>query len=563
MFSPRPRLCPVFRHMTLRKNNLVTAASPSAGSRGISLSSASPLANSLAFSSPSSREARSPVSSAQMTLSERDELSTSSRLNDLEERARNVRRNMTVVDCQRDQTLVELAGVKKELGRVMAELKGFHVREAGRMGDMLALKQSNKKLQEEVKRLDAVALDLENELSAAEIKLEKYQSGELQSTKVLEHTRALEERLGERETDVEAREWRIDDLMHQVSVLKDCVLEYQGKMIDAERTNEGLSKALQETEQSYYSVVQSSMASLQSMDTRLSELKKEVLSKEGSNSARPADETGASGRRTEGKAEDLQAITPESMGYSANGRTGHMDKARNALHASRESIKYLESLNALEALEGRLKDVELAHAETLTRCQELATENACLREEMANMERRQSFKDIEYQKSKEETRTELASALERIEDEAATKVDQAVEALSVEHEREVRRLEAGHMDAMSTMERSKDAEITRLREEARSLGLALESSKAAEGRAKAENKKLVREKEVLCTVIEELKLTLEKQVGGAAAGAGAANNVNKENSTAVNVMAKSKSGKDVLHESIRGTPLRSLRNTNI
>ena len=223
----------------------------------------------------------------------------------------------------------------------------------------------------------------------------------------------------------------------------------------------------------------------------------------------------------------------------------------------------MESLNALEALEGRLKDVELAHAETLTRCQELATENACLREEMANMERRQSFKDIEYQKSKEETRTELASALERIEDEAATKVDQAVEALSVEHEREVRRLEAGHMDAMSTMERSKDAEITRLREEARSLGLALESSKAAEGRAKAENKKLVREKEVLCTVIEELKLTLEKQVGGAAAGAGAANNVNKENSTAVNVMAKSKSGKDVLNESIRGTPLRSLRNTNI
>jgi predicted nucleic acid-binding Zn-ribbon protein len=108
---------------------------------------------------------------------------------------------MNVVDCQRDQTLVELAGVKKELGRVMAELKGFHVREAGRMGDMRALKQSNKKLQEEVKRLDAVALDLENELSAAEIKLEKYQSGELQSAKVLEHTRALEERLGERETD--------------------------------------------------------------------------------------------------------------------------------------------------------------------------------------------------------------------------------------------------------------------------------------------------------------------------------------------------------------------------
>lgn len=549
--------------MTLRKNNLVTAASPSASSRGVSLSSASPLANSLAFSSPSSREARSPVSSAQISESQsyKNDLSTSSRLDALEERAKSVRRNMNVVDRQRDQALVELADVKKELGRVMAELKGFHAREAGRMGDMRALKESNRKLQEEVKRLDAVALDLENELSAAEIKLEKYHSGDLQSAKALEHTRVLEKRLGEKETDLEAREWRIDDLMHQVSVLKECMLEYQGRMIDAERANASLSKALQETEQSYHSVVQSSMASLQSMDTRLSELKKEVMSKEGSNAAPPRDRSVADGQRVERKeAEDVHAITPESIRCSANRRAGPEEAAQDALHRSMDSqMRSLEPLEALEALEGRLKDVEAIYAETLLRCEELATENTCLREEMAGMEERESMKDIEYRKSREEARTELTAALERIEDEAATKVDEALEALRTEHEHEVCRMKKGHMNAISTMERSKDAEIARLRQETRSLGLALESSQAAECRSQAENKKLVNEKEALCAVIEELKLALEKQVGGAAKNV----NMNKENSTAVNIMASSKSGKHMLNESIRGTPLRSLHNANI
>ena len=548
----------------MRKNNLVTASSPSAGSRGIGQSSASPLASSLTFSSPTSRDARSPVPSARMSesLSEKNELSTSSRLTALEERAKCVRRNMHGVDRQRDQALVELADVKRELGRVMAELKGFHAREAGRMDDMRALKESNRKLQDEVKRLDAVALDLENELSAAEIKLEKYHSGDLQSAKALEQTRALERRLCERETDVEAREWKIDDLMHQVSMLKECLLEYQGRVIDAERANASLSNALQETEQSYFSVVQSSMASLQSMDSRLSELKKAVVSKEGSNAAPRAEGTGADAQCAERKAEEGQAITPGSIGYSANKRVGPAEEARDALRVSLDSIRSVESVKALE---GRLKDVELAYSETLIRCEELARENGLLKKEMVDMGDRESENEIAYQKSKEEARIELTATLERIEVEAAAMVDEAVEALSMEHEREVRRLETGHANAISTMERAKDAEIARLRGETRSLGLALESSKTAAGRTQAENKKLVKEKEALCAVIEELTLALEKQVGGPAAGAGAARNVNtnKENSTVVNIEANIKSGKHVLNESIRGTPLRSLGNANI
>lgn len=551
------------RNMTLRKNNLVTAASPSAGSRGIGLSSASPLANSLAFSSPSSREARSPVSSARMSHSQVESRSTSDRLTALEERAENVRQNMHVVERQRDQALMELAAVKKELGRVMAELKGFYAREAGRMDDMRVLKESNRKLQEEVKRLDAVALDLENELSAAEIKLEKYDSGQLQSSKVLENTRELEGRLREKETDLEAREWRIDDLMHQVSVLKDCVLEYQGRMIDAERASASLSQALQETEQSYYSVVQSSMASLQSMDTRLSELKQAVASREASNSVRPAAGRSFGDGRDDGRsgelgATDVHAVTPESMGYSANRRGGQEDVARDALRASLDSLKSLESLKSMD---GRLKELERAYGSTLARCEELTTENASLREMIEKMEKMESLKQNEFRQSTEEARIELTSALERIEDEAAAKVEEAVDALSKEHEREMELLEKDHKHAISGVEKAKDAEIDRLREETKSLERALQKSNATASQSQAENKRLIREKEALCAAMEELKLALTKQVGAAVGGL-ESNNVNKENSAIVN-LANNKSGKQGLIDSIRGTPLRSLGNAKI
>jgi predicted nucleic acid-binding Zn-ribbon protein len=460
-------------------------------------------------------------------------VSEDSRLRALEKQAESVNEKMKMlsshvqkVEVEKDEARLKLDSVvkeltvaKDELAKVSADLKGCHSRERMYLKENRDLKTCVKTLEDEVKRLDGVALDLENELSAAEIALEKmaasHEGGEFTLAKKEEMQAELEAAL----SDVAAREWRIDDLVHQVTELREGLAEYHGRVLDAERLNAHLMKALEESETSYHSVVNSSIASLQSMDARVSELKRNVLSKEGSNS--------------------LQERTPGSS-------FGHSNCA---------SHKITPQKNMVLDLEVRFRDLEREYKATKMLCEELKEENSMLKQHDADIH----MMELNL---RQESRRELERALERIEDESAANLARATETLEKQKEAMAtqHQLQMDHIssekqkleDQMATMEKKHAQE--------------LEEAATTAQRMQGENRKLVKEKEALCSVIEELKNALslaEEKIGNHARKIA---DQDKENPILFsNIVPKSpqKMAQHIASPGValsRGTPLRVLNN---
>ena len=466
-------------------------------------------------------------------LETKEVVSDDSRLRALKQQAESVQEKMKMlsshvqkVEVEKDEARLKLDGVveeltvaKAELDKVSADLKGYHSRERMYLKENRDLKTRVRTLQDEVKRLDGVALDLENELSAAEIALEKMTAAQECGGFTVAKKEEMQAELEAARFDVAAREWRIDDLVHQVTELRESVAEYHGRALDVERLNTQLMKALEESETSYHTVVNSSIASLQSMDARVSELKRNVLSKEGSNS--------------------LQERTPGSS-------FGHSNCA---------SQKMTPQKNVILDLEVRIRDLEREYEATKMLCKELKEENSMLKQHDADIH----MMELNL---RQESRRELERALERIEDESAENIARATEtlekqkeAMAVEHQLQ--------MDRVSCEKRALEEQISSLK---KSHAQDLKQSSSNVQRMQSENRKLVKEKEALCSVIEELKNALslaEEKIG---IHARKISNQDKENPMGFsNIVPKSpqKMAQHIASPGValsRGTPLRVLNN---
>ncbi|WPT14093.1 hypothetical protein PSENEW3_00000224 [Picochlorum sp. SENEW3] len=416
-------------------------------------------------------------------------------------------------DCQ--EMSEHVSKVQGELASVCQELRGCHAREKHYLGENRDMRRKNKELEDEVARLDGVALGLEHELSAAELRLEAYED--------TEPVGAVKEQLNAALSDLQSKEWRIEDLVEQVACLKEYAAEYHGRALDAEKENASLVHRLEEAESRYHSAINSSVASLQHMDTRLSALKN-VVSKEGSNNT----------------------VSPQwSIGQSVVEHGEH--KLR--IEAQRQDM---------EDLEMRLHDMEEDYLAAKMMCEDLRAENATLREHQSGMSDR--FVEQRLNRMKEESQRELQMALERVEDEYTEKLGKAVasalHAQKEEHEREVQGIST---ERNMLQESLKKIKIT-AEESNRKEQQALKALKAAEARlesSRVENRQLQNEKEALCNVIEELKYALSAAEGRI---------MNKKTNTALN---KENAGvpfsraTEKFSPSLRGeskTPLRSLVN---
>ncbi len=533
--------------MTLRKNNCFTAPSPSASASA----SASPsLANSLSFASvsPLGRRLRGREGESQSPSS-----ASSDRLCSLEQRADAVRRNIVVPrgeEHQRDAAVRELGAVKGHLALVMGELKGFYAREAGRLEDMRVLKESNRRLEDEVKRLDGVALDLENMLSAAEVRLEKYESGEMLSERTKGQLREVQERLRETEEGLEASAWRIDDLVYQVGMLRECMLEYEGRAVDAEARARVADKVREEAEDKYYAVVEESMRRLEGMEGRVRGLRDRVQGVSSHGSVKEERENGNGNGNGNGKKEQrVGHPTPDSsMGWS-RAREQQLEQQLE------KSEQHLERLHRMQlAHSERTAGVERKYEAASLELERALAENEGLRGDVSRLSH-------DLMASKEHTRMSLTSALERIEDEAEAKVEEAKAALELareQHAAEVVRMEDDleQKGAIADMQAVEIGELNR----------ALAREQQATLVESQEKKRLVQEKEALCGVVEELKRALEtvtkKKNSGVTTMAATkttttttTNGTNKENARVAKATKSIKTTGTLAHGK---TPLRSL-----
>lgn len=392
---------------------------------------------------------------------------------EMEERHHNMERQRDEARGTLEKALLELHKVKGELAKVCCEVKGFHNREFTKFEETKKLKEYNRFLQEEVARLDKVALGLENELSAAELALERREH-ERDSVKSLENEMSIVL------SDVQSKEWRIDDLVSQVKDLKECLLEYQGKIMDLERRNEHLLKALEESESSYHSAKYSSVASLQRMDTRLSELR-QIVSKEGSNATLELVLARDDAQKI-GDA-DVFSTTPDTP----ESRLAGFSEVIPVDRLSREGSTLLD-------LEVRLSELEQEYSGTRILCEELTRENMALK-----------VREIEL---KNENLRSIEKALERIEEESKEKTDALLNKQKDE-------LTACHNSALEHVSKEKKSLEDALRDMVKKMAkheevsrMALETARAQAEEGKKENKKLVKEKDALCGIIEELKQAL-------------------------------------------------------
>ena len=403
-----------------------------------------------------------------------------------------MRRNIVVPrgeEHQRDAAVRELGAVKGHLALVMGELKGFYAREAGRLEDMRVLKESNRRLEDEVKRLDGVALDLENMLSAAEVRLEKYDSGELLSERTRGQLREVQERLRETEEGLEARAWRIDDLVYQVGMLRECVLEYEGRAVDAEARARVADKVREEAEDKYYAVVEESMRRLEGMEGRVRGLRDRVQGVSSHGSVKEERENGNGNEKEEQRAGHP---TPDSsMGWS-RAREQQLEQQLE------KSEQHLERLHRMQlAHSERTAGVERKYEAASLELERALAENEGLRGEVSRLSH-------DLMASKERTRMSLTSALERIEDEADVKVEEATAALELAREQH-----AAEVMRMKDELEQKGAIADRQAAEIGELNRSLAREQQATLVESQEKKRLVQEKEALCGVVEELKRALE------------------------------------------------------
>ena len=424
---------------------------------------------------------------SQRRVSEETTVEPRERLDALEEKAARVQQSVAemeerhqIMERQRDEAratlekaLLELQRVKGELQKVCCEVKGFHTREYAKFEETKKLKESNRQLEDEVVRLDKVALGLENELSAAELALERREQGE-------ESVKALETELAIALSDVHSKEWRIDDLVSQVGDLKESLLEYQGKIMDLERRNEHLARSLEESEASYQSAKYSSVASLQRMDTRLSELRY-IVSKEGSNATLEHVLTRDDALKSRGA--DVYSTTPDTP----ESRLAGFSEAIPLGDLSREGSTFVD-------LEVRLSELEQEYSGTRILCEELKRENTALK-----------AREVELKK---ENLRSIELALERIEEESKEKTDALLN-------KQKNELTEGHNKALEQISKEKQSLENALRDmvekttkHEKASQAALDAARAHAEEGKKENRKLVKEKDALCGVIEELKQAL-------------------------------------------------------
>lgn len=132
-----------------------------------------------------------------------------------------------------------LASEKERLVRQLEErraaVKAGDLRNQNLENQVWSLKDNIKELQILLKERDEVTLDLENQLSSAENKLERSEEAHRNNDTLQKRITDLEEELQLVRSDVEAREWRIEDLVTQVNDLRTALKESERETLDYKR----------------------------------------------------------------------------------------------------------------------------------------------------------------------------------------------------------------------------------------------------------------------------------------------------------------------------------------
>ena len=411
-----------------------------------------------------------------------------------------------------------------------------------------------------VLELDSVALDLENELSRCEARVEALEKSDEEKSGVID---ALKERCEELESDLSAREWRIEDLVGQVNELRDAYAAVgsgtegwrQREEVKLDGGNEeeeegaGLEEALRESRREYDSLVFKYSTVLEAMEKKIRELKA------------AAAESGAAASSAEG--DIIQPMPSEEVS------DGGM-----ALHYRR---KIRNQMDMMHSLEDKLKGVEQAyeelHGQFFTVKKENEEMNGALkaaREEHDRLEKAlQKQHEVHDRKMKQledfyvaKTET-IQKEMEVFDDGQASKLGIAVASALEEgyrskfkmHEEELEQARA----ASSTLQQA----VARLERDTVDLQQKAEDREEEVRQNKCAIKKLEAEKGALMSIVEELKSALakaeehnDKQRRELSQIRGDRKKREKENASVV-VVAGAKSLKPG-QTNVRGTPLRPL-----
>jgi chromosome segregation ATPase len=436
--------------------------------------------------------------------------------------------------CARLQGQVE--GAQKEIDRQYAALKSRDKSIKRLENECQALRRANTEADRRVKELDAVALGLENELSAAEIQLEKFQESDVEKQTLIKD---FEIEIADLKNDLEAREWRIEDLKSQVNDLREAAAEAAGNASRAEKAYGALQQAYAESEKRYNDLVRSNMESLQAMESKVLALK-EVASTQGSNEV------------------ETQSEAPAPHAYEMT------------VESQRQVI---------EDLSNRISGLEQDYRQAKILCRSLENENAELRKRLEENARMREARELSFKQTEEDmvnkfdqfkvsyseklvaaenkAAAELEKALERAHAEAQTKRQAAISSALDAQKME---LEGKYKKKILHAENERDElskSLTKMQKEYDILSIENQNSlkEAQQWMEEAKQKKVLeKEKQALCSVIQDLQnaLTRAEEHISRNRNTGRSNNGEKENQ--MESLSPIKASK----HATKGTPLRSL-----
>ncbi|KAH7619335.1 hypothetical protein NADE_006179 [Nannochloris sp. 'desiccata'] len=180
--------------------------------------------------------------------------------------------------------LKEAEAAKRQLEERRAAVKAGDIRAAQLETRVAALQKQLAFAQKEVKDQDAVALDLENQLSATENELKCLKPlAETSFARVIE----LENRVAELEagaqdaaSDLESKEWRIDDLVCQVKDLRCALSESRSETDAARATVEATRERLADLAAQRTGDIEDGLKTLRKLEEEVSALKSKAARKE-------------------------------------------------------------------------------------------------------------------------------------------------------------------------------------------------------------------------------------------------------------------------------------------
>ena len=477
-----------------------------------------------------------------------DEYEVNAEMDALEQEQICVEEEMEVVRA----TMAQEGEEKRQLE---AHLKAEMYRVAALEKENDMLKKLGEEARGRVKDVDAVALDLENELSQAELDLERLRASE--STKA-QKIQEVEVELEMLRSEVVAKEWRIEDLVMQVEDLREIVAERQRRMYDLEKVNASLEAALQESEEKYHEVLKINAESLHAMKSKISMLKEAAdLSRQSST---VTNMSGVDGRLP---------MQPDEMIKRDSVMADIVDPLAPGTSEESVELKYQveEQKKAVDDLETRITDLEKEYSDAKVHVRKLEEENAELRSKLesavsekqlvkasldkitAASSRRLERIEKDYIARLRHAELSAQKAMHEMEEEHAYKMGRALaSALQSQHEE----LEAAFTERVQAHERESQQLIAKLQEDRNRLSAEnaaamdeLAHNKSDMERKDEETAVLKKERAALMDMLGELKEALRKSEEN--------RKLEKEND-AVQAVAKSKQA------TLRGTPLRVLTN---